>query len=449
MILHPSSREHSLRTALLILGDFAVAWATLTASVSIRRLVPIPFTRSLLPQRNLHVDLAMVLLFGAAFVIALALAGFYRRRILSRARPNLMVALLIQIALVAIGATLVEERLARTILFAVPLMEALIFPLWRLLQHELWPVRPRDTILVGDPPEIAEALAVLESAGEERIHVIGYAGSRPAEVEGRWLGRMDEPIVRTAVREVSEVICVSSEMGTRGRLELLRIRGPRGFLLLASSSDALLTSPVLGWMGDEPLIAVMIGCGFGVRAMVKRATDVVGGVVLIALTLPFWMAVAMTLLLDDGRPVLLRQMRLGLGGVPFGMWKFRSMRANSGPNQQSDDERITRIGRLLRRYHIDELPQLLNVIVGDMSLVGPRPERPQITERILEELPDFDLRCLVRPGIAGLAQILAEYDSRPAVKLRYDLTYMCSWSLWLDIRLLFSSVAAALSGTGV
>jgi lipopolysaccharide/colanic/teichoic acid biosynthesis glycosyltransferase len=245
------------------------------------------------------------------------------------------------------------------------------------------------------------------------------------------------------------VISVSSENGASGRLELLRIRGPRGFLLLASSADALLTSPVLHGMGDEPLIEVMIGCGFGLRAAVKRFVDIVAALILLVLTLPLWIAVAAVLLIDDGRPILLRQPRLGLGGVPFPMWKFRSMRAETAANDESDDQRVTRPGLFLRRYHIDELPQLLNVIAGDMSLVGPRPERPRIAERIAREIPDFDLRCLVRPGMAGLAQILAEYDSRPAVKLRYDLTYMCSWSLWLDIRLLFASVAAALSGTGV
>ena len=138
-------------------------------------------------------------------------------------------------------------------------------------------------------------------------------------------------------------------------------------------------------------------------------------------------------------PILHRQMRLGLGGIPFAMWKFRSMH----------NDRVTRAGSVLRRYRVDELPQLLNVIAGDMSLVGPRPERPEIAERILEDVPDFDLRCMLRPGMAGLAQILVEHDSRPAVKLRYDLTYMCSWSLWLDVRLLFRSIAAALSGSGM
>jgi lipopolysaccharide/colanic/teichoic acid biosynthesis glycosyltransferase len=449
-MIRPGSRETSLRMALAILGDFGIAWASLAAAIHLRRVVPIPFTRSLLPPDRLTPDAPIVLLFGATFVAALGLAGFYRLRVMPRARPILLVALMIQVALVTMGATLLERPLPRTILLAVPLLEAILLPLWRSLQQLMWRVRPRDTILVGDPADIVAALAVLERARDRRIRVVGYAGSAVADVATRWLGRLDDPTVRSAVREVEEVIDVGSEAAPRGRLELLRIRGPRGYLLLASHADSLLISSVLGWMGDEPLIEVAIGCRLGVRAIVKRVVDIGVALMLTVLTSPLWLVVAAAVWLDDRGPVLLRQSRLGLDGVPFGMWKFRSMRVElPGRNGQSDEERITRVGSLLRRYRLDELPQLLNVIAGDMSLVGPRPERPEIAERILREVPDFDLRCLVRPGIAGLAQILAEYDSRPAVKLRYDLTYMCSWSLWLDVRLLLSGVAAALSGSGV
>jgi lipopolysaccharide/colanic/teichoic acid biosynthesis glycosyltransferase len=448
-LIRPGSGENAFRTALLVLGDFAVAGVTLAVAVYLRRNVPVPFTRTLLPADNLRLDATMLLLFGGSFVAALGLAGFYRRRVMPRARPILLIALLIQIALVTIGSTVLERPLPRTILLAVPLLEALAFPLWRSLQQRMWPVRPRDTVLVGDAPAIAAALAVLEDAADQRVRVVGYAGAGPADVAVPWLGRLDQAEVRTAVREVEEVICVGSEAAPQGRLELLRIRGARGYLLLASPADALLISSVLGWMGDEPLIEVVIGCGYGIRAVVKRAIDITVASVLTALTLPLWTVVAAAIWLDDRGPIVLRQLRVGLGGAPFGMWKFRSMREARPGNGQRDAERITRVGSFLRRYRVDELPQLINVIVGDMSLVGPRPEQPDIAERILCELPDFDLRCLVRPGIAGLAQILAEYDSRPAVKLRYDLTYMCSWSLWLDVRLLLSSVAAALSGSGV
>jgi lipopolysaccharide/colanic/teichoic acid biosynthesis glycosyltransferase len=449
-MIRPGSRERSFRTAILLIGDFSVAWLCLTIAVYFRRLVPMTFTRSLLAPDSLPLNLAVVSLFTVAFIGALGLAGFYRRRIMLRARPVLLVALLIQIAAVTIGATLLERPLPRTVLFAVPLLEALLFPLWRSIQYTFWPLRLRDTILVGDPAEIAAALAVLETDRDRRVRVIGYAGSGEAGAGVPWLGPLTDANVRAAIRDVEEVICVWSEAAPSGRLELLRIRGPRGYLLLASSADALLVSSVLGWMGDEPLIEVMIGCGFGVRAIVKRTIDIAVTFVLAILTLPLWIVIAIAIWLDDRGPILHRQMRLGLGGIPFAMWKFRSMRvAHEGVPELSDNERVTRVGSVLRRYRIDELPQLLNVIAGDMSLVGPRPERPEIAERILQEVPDFDLRCIIRPGIAGLAQILVEYDSRPAVKLRYDLTYMCSWSLWLDVRLLFRSVAAALSGSGM
>jgi lipopolysaccharide/colanic/teichoic acid biosynthesis glycosyltransferase len=449
-MIRPGSRERSFRTAILLIGDFSIAWISLAIVVYIRRVVPMAFTRSLLAPDSLPLNLPVITLFTAAFLGALGLAGFYRHRIMLRARPVLLVALAIQIAAVTVGATLLERPLPRTVLFAVPLLEVLLFPLWRSIQFTLWPLRLRDTILVGDPAEIAAALAVLETDHDRRVRVIGYAGSSNANVDVPWLGALDDPAVRAAIRDVEEVICVWSEAAPSGRLELLRIRGPRGYLLLASSADALLVSSVLGWMGDEPLIEVMIGCGFGVRAIVKRSIDVVVALVLAIVTLPFWIVISIAIWLGDRGPILHRQMRLGLGGVPFAMWKFRSMRVTvEGADELSDTERITRVGSVLRRYRVDELPQLLNVITGEMSLVGPRPERPEIAERILEEVPEFDLRCMLRPGIAGLAQILGEYDSRPAVKLRYDLTYMCSWSLWLDVRLLFRSVAAALSGSGM
>jgi lipopolysaccharide/colanic/teichoic acid biosynthesis glycosyltransferase len=447
-MIRPGSRERAFRLALSIAGDILLAAGALGLSLYARRTIPIPFTRALLPPTQLPFGLLSVTLFGGAFVAALAIAGFYRQRVMSRTRPIMVVALAIQIALISIAATALEIQIPRTILFAVPLLEALLLPVWRSLEQVLWPVRARDTFLVGEPSEILSAVALMQRAVDPRIRIIGYAGNSQADTDLRWLGPLSNPGVRAALRDAEEVICMSGHAEADERLELLRIRGPRGYLLLATSADALLMSSALGWMGDEPLIEVAIRCGFGVAAFVKRALDLAIAAVLLLLTLPIWFFAAFGILLTDGRPVLHRQQRLGLNGVAFGMWKFRSMR-DEGAHEKSDEERMLPIGRLMRRYRVDEMPQLLNVLAGDMSIVGPRPERPEIAERILADVPDFDLRCLVKPGIAGLAQILAEYDSRPEVKLRYDITYMCSWSLWLDIRLLFGSIAAALSGNGV
>jgi lipopolysaccharide/colanic/teichoic acid biosynthesis glycosyltransferase len=428
-MIRPSSKEAGFRVAAALVGDFLIAWGCVALLVAVRRSVPLAFTRSLLPHDNFVLTPPLVLLFAGSLVAALGLSGFYRQRITPRTRPVLLTALFIQLAMVTLGGTALAQPLPRTIVFAVPLLEAVALPLWRLLLRRAAPVRPRATVLVGDERDIDAALTALRDSRDARVRVIAWA--TPAELE--------DPAVRTRVREAEEVILVSPNGDPRRRLELLRVRGPRGYLLLASHADALLTSSVFGWIGDQPLVEIAVGCGYGVSGAIKRGIDIVLSALLIALTSPLWVLAAIAIWLEDRGPVTLRQERVGRGGVPFAMWKFRSMR----------DERVTRVGSLMRRYRVDELPQLVNVLTGDMSLVGPRPERPQIVARILTEVPDFDLRSLVRPGIAGLAQVSSEYETHPEVKLRYDLTYMCDWSLWLDLRLLLRSVATSLSGSGI
>ncbi len=445
-MIRPRSKERSLRTAATIAGDFLIGWGALAAIVELRRNVNFAFTQSLLPPEKFVLDAWNVLLFGASLLAALALSGFYHQRIGPRTRPSIVTALVIQTALAAIGSTALARPMPRTVLLAVPLIEVIALPLWRRLVRVVAPIRPRDAVLLGEPADIDEALADLKTNADRRIQVVKRASR---------LDQLADPTTRELLREVEEVIYVSPNADPRIRLELLRIRGPRGFLMLASHVDALLVSTILGWIGDQPLVEVSVACGFGFSAAVKRAVDVAGSALLILLSSPLWIVIAIATLIDSGRPIFIRQKRVGLGGLAYGMWKFRSMRgpADSQPPQTIEeiaaaDGRVTRVGALLRRYHLDELPQLANVFAGDMSLVGPRPERPELVERILREVPDFDLRSLVRPGIAGLAQVSAEYETRPEVKLRYDLMYMCDWSIWLDFRLMLHAVSSSLAGTG-
>jgi lipopolysaccharide/colanic/teichoic acid biosynthesis glycosyltransferase len=429
-LIRPRSKERSLRTAAIVAGDFLISWGSLAAVVELRRHVNLAFTTSLLPVQKFAVDRVMVVLFGASLIAALALSGFYHRRVTPRTRPSIITALVIQTALVAIGSTALVRPLPRTILFAVPFLEAAVLPLWRRLLRVLTPVHPRFTVLVGEAADIEDAIGELRAADDQRIQVIKKASR---------LDELADPAIQAALREIEELIYVSPQADPRIRLELLRIRGPRGFLMLASHVDALLVSTMLGWIGDQPLVEVAVSCGYGWSAGVKRTIDIAGSALLILMSAPFWILITIAIALDDGKPIFIRQERVGLGGLPYGMWKFRSMR---------DGETVTRAGSLLRRYHLDELPQLVNVFVGDMSLVGPRPERPELVKAILRDVPDFDLRSLVRPGIAGLAQVSAEYETRPEVKLRYDLMYMCDWSVWLDFRLMLHAVSSSLAGTG-
>ena len=170
----------------------------------------------------------------------------------------------------------------------------------------------------------------------------------------------------------------------------------------------------------------------------KRAMDVVLSALALLLLSPVLLATALAVAVDDGFPVLFRQVRIGRGGRSFGMFKFRSMvkdAARIGPfNTAANDPRITRVGRFIRRTSLDELPQLLNVLRGDMSLVGPRPDVP--VQRALYSDADWDLRCSVRPGITGLAQALLRSEGTEDDRRALDLRYVRERSLWLDLKIM-------------
>ncbi len=192
------------------------------------------------------------------------------------------------------------------------------------------------------------------------------------------------------------------------------------------------------------------------RETYKRPFDLALLLLALLLLLPIWLplalAIALAIRLDDGGPVLFRQARLGRGGRIFQILKFRTMAVDAeerfGPRWAAwNDHRATRAGQVLRRFHLDELPQAVNVLRGEMSLVGPRPERPGRAERIARSLPAFRRRLAVRPGIAGLAQARGGHDIDPRNKLRYDLLYLGAMNPGLDLRLCAACLARALRGS--
>jgi lipopolysaccharide/colanic/teichoic acid biosynthesis glycosyltransferase len=169
------------------------------------------------------------------------------------------------------------------------------------------------------------------------------------------------------------------------------------------------------------------------------------GVLAFLLILPF---VALVIKLSSPGPVLYRQKRTGLHGKPFHVIKFRTMRTDAEADgnpvwASADDPRLTGVGSLLRRLYIDEFPQWWNVWRGEMSVVGPRPERPELASRILEHVPEFNQRLLAKPGITGLAQVNYKYTNSVAEarnKLRLDLVYINAASLWVDLKLVVRTV---------
>ena len=192
------------------------------------------------------------------------------------------------------------------------------------------------------------------------------------------------------------------------------------------------------------------------RAIVKRLFDIATSFALLLVTFPVMLIAAVCILVETGRPVLYRQERVGRGGRPFTIYKFRSMSTGAESDGTprwagANDDRTTRTGRFMRKTRIDELPQIFNVLKGEMTFVGPRPERPYFVDKLRAQIPDHALRHSVKPGITGWAQVRYTYGAsvEDAIeKLQYDLYYVKNHTLFLDLVILAATVEVVLWGSG-
>lgn len=205
-------------------------------------------------------------------------------------------------------------------------------------------------------------------------------------------------------------------------------------------SDILLTGSDSIHLFDTPLLLSRnIGLS-GDQLIFKRLMDLVITIPITILLMPLFLIIAFLIKVYDGGPVLYSQDRLTVDGKIFKIYKFRSMRMDSEKNgiqlARKGDDRITPVGRVLRMLHFDEFPQVINIIKGDMSLVGPRPERPEIAEEYQKIIPEFNFRLKVKAGLTGYAQVYGKYNTTPYDKLKLDLTYIENYSLWLDFKLI-------------
>lgn len=184
------------------------------------------------------------------------------------------------------------------------------------------------------------------------------------------------------------------------------------------------------------------------QRVIKRIMDLVIAGFGLIITSPIFLITALCIKLEDGEPVFYKQERATYAGKIFNVIKFRSMKVEDGSIHKSvtkNDDRITRTGRIIRKFRIDELPQLINVIKSDMSIVGPRPEMVENVEKYTKELPEFAYRQRAKAGLTGMAQIYGKYNTSPKDKLIFDLTYINEYSVWLDIKLIFRTLLVLLT----
>ena len=191
---------------------------------------------------------------------------------------------------------------------------------------------------------------------------------------------------------------------------------------------------------DTPLLMSRNQGLSGEQAAVKRLMDIVLGLIACVIAAPFMIVIALAIKIYDRGPVFYKQIRLTRDGEEFYIYKFRSMGVDAEKGgarlAMKNDSRVTPVGKVIRNLHLDELPQLFNILKGEMSFVGPRPERPEIFEQYKKELPEFEFRLKVKAGLTGYAQVYGKYNTTPRDKVKLDVAYIEHYSVWLDLKLM-------------
>jgi len=460
-------RGWRLRWAIVLAGDLLFAAFAYLLAFFLREHVPLPLTQSYLPSlRFFEVRHHWMTLLGAQ-VVVLYFLGLYEVRALARPReflgPLVAAPSLQALALIAVYFFRQDLMFPRSILVVFAGLNTVFLLFWRTVAQPLFGKLPRRRVLVvGTNATAAEVVDTIRAQRWLGMDVVGAVAGDGAAVNGALgngvpvLGPREELPGICARHEVDEVI-IASDHSWQDRLldTLSRVEGMQARVCVVPSPyEILIGRPEHLRLHDIPLIEVIRDPTAGGASLAKRLFDVGLAAVLLVATLPVMLVVAGAIRATSRGPVLYTQRRVGRHGEPFTMVKFRTMHVgaerDTGPVLASEnDPRITWLGRWLRAARLDELPQLWNVLRGDMSFVGPRPERPEFVERFEREIQGYAERYKVRPGLTGYAQVNGEYHTSATTKLKYDLAYIHNRSLWLDVKIMSETVKVMLTRRGV
>ena len=308
-------------------------------------------------------------------------------------------------------------------------------------------IRTSRVLIVG-AGAMGQSVARLMAA-QDRYQVVGFlddeASPGPDACDLPILGSKSDALRLVQELSIDQVLVAYAPSWQQDLLDGIALHGhPVQVSVVPSYYEAMLCSPRLQSIGDIALIPLAISANR--RGLAKRAFDLLLSVAALLFFLPASLLTAIAVALTSPGPILFVQERVGHRGQVFGLIKFRTMRNDAesatGPvlSAGKTDARLTPIGRWLRLFRLDEVPQLINVVRGEMSLVGPRPERPHFVAKFAERNPVYRHRHDVRPGITGLAQLHGGYHTDARDKLRFDLFYASHHSLWLDISVLARTV---------
>ena len=407
-------------------------------------------------------------LLGAAALAINAALGFYQRvhnRSIAQSRARAVLSLVLLLPLAYVILRVLPLGFERRDYVALSIAGGLAFMLAHRVYvgHSSAQSMLRQRILVFGTGTRAKLVGRTLQRSDPHIDLVGYyASPNEAVAEVSAWGILSPNTSLTDIvmeQQVDEIVVALAERrgGSMPLRELLdcKLQGVRVVDMATHFEKTLgqirLDSVSAGWL--------IFGEGFSqglLRTVVKRLFDLVCAAILIIVASPIILLTGILILLESRGPILYLQERVGLNGRLFNVVKFRSMRTDAEQDGQprwatAQDDRVTRVGRILRKLRIDELPQLFSVLNGDMSLVGPRPERPYFVDKLTHEIPYFAVRQSVKPGVTGWAQVRYHYGSSvedSAEKLQYDLYYVKNHTLFLDLVILFETVGVVLTAKG-
>ena len=355
-------------------------------------------------------------------------------------RGNVLYSQILSIILVDIVTYLQIALLAKHFLTLFPfflmfLAQAMAITIWTYLANflfqKLFP--PRQILLIyGNRPSLS--LMDKMNRRKDRYQIKDYV-------------HVNEGIPKLKSRIPAYDAVVICDVSSSIRNQILKYCYSEGIRVYMTPkiSDILIRSAEDITLFDTPLIMARNGRLSIEQAFFKRLMDIMISGIACILASPFMLITAVAIKLQDGGAIIYKQKRLTLNGHEFYVYKFRSMRVDAEKDgiarlASVGDSRITPVGSFIRKFRFDELPQLFNILKGDMSIVGPRPERPEIAQQYEAEMPEFRYRLRVKAGLTGYAQILGKYNTTPYDKLKLDLHYIQNYSLTLDIKLMIQTI---------
>ena len=320
-----------------------------------------------------------------------------------------------------------------------------------ILRKILWRIRKnglnlKHIIIIGSGETARDYLNIIKSSKEFGYNYSGYV-SNSSGFEGEKLGNYCDLLDILTKQKPDEVICALDVEDAKYLEDVVSACEHSGtkISIIPFCYKYIPSQPYIDVIGHMPLINIRrIPLDNLGNAFLKRTLDIFGSLFLILITSPIMLFTAIMIKLTSPGPVIFKQTRVGLNKNPFVMYKFRSMRINSESNtawSTNVDHRKTKFGSFIRKFSIDELPQFFNVLKGDMSLVGPRPELPHFVDTFKDEIPLYMVKHQVKPGITGLAQVNG-YRGDTSIKKRieYDIYYIENWSIFMEISILFKTV---------